>query len=441
MMPKRIVGLLLGFALLASGCSVVGSPASAGATTLTADFSRAIQIFPGNSVRVLGVTVGRVIDVRNTAGSAEVEFRIDDPDIKLPANVRATIVPISLLGERYVQLFPAYQGGPEFRGDHLGLERTSVPAEQDELLRSLQDYFGALDPDKVTHFVSNVATVLEDNGEGLNRLIKHGANVFETLSDKRDSLAGLIQELNTLTTTLSTRQDAIARVIHSYNDVSRALNNNRQALEGTIRGLSLASAELASLLIEHRNPLGDDIKTLTRTFRTLSRNADRFARTGRWAVRLFEAAENAVDWEADWLRLGNQGGPLVELLMYRLEDRLMGVCLRLGIDECSTQTYWQDSFPSMFCLTQGSCEEEESRRTPGEDLEDALEDLPSKVREEVGKELKILDRNCKEAKNPKRCRERKKEVRESSEGDALDDLLKNILKEAGSLTGSLGTGL
>lgn len=434
MMPKRLVALALGFALVAGGCALVDSPAGAESRTMTAHFSRAIQIFPGNSVRVLGVTVGRVIDVRNVEGAAEVVFRIDEPDIKLPADVEATIVPISLLGERYVQLFPAYESGPEFRGDHISLERTSVPAEQDELLRSMQDYFGALDPDKVTDFVTNAAVILEDNGQDLNRLIEHGSNVFETLADKRDSLAGLIQELNTLTSTLSTRQDALGRVIRSYNDVAHVLTDNRAALEGTIDGLSRSSAELASLLIEHRDPLGDDVKTLTRTFRTLSRNADRFARTGRWAVRLFEAAERAVDWEADWLRLGNQGEPLFELLMYRLEDRLMGVCLRLGIEECSSRSFWQERFPDMFCSVDGRCEDGEDRRTPGQALDEILDDLPKKVREEVGRE-KILKKNCKKAKNPKRCRERKKAA---SEGDALDELLQKILEQADSVQGSVG---
>lgn len=431
----RLVALLLGLALVAGGCTAVGAPAGAESRTMTAHFSRAIQIFPGNSVRVLGVTVGRVIDVQNVPGAAEVTFRIDDPEIKLPADVHATIVPISLLGERYVQLLPAYDSGPEFRSHHIGLERTSVPAEQDELLRSMQDYFGALDPEKVRDFVTNAATILEDNGESLNRLIEHGSRVFETLANKRDSLAGLIQELDTLTTALSTRQDSLGRVIRSYNAVGHALNDNRAALEGTIQGLSRASAELAALLIEHRDPLGEDVETLTRSFRTLSRNADRFARTGRWAVRLFTAAERAVDWEAHWLRLGNQGAPLFELLAFRLEDRLIGVCLRLGIDECSNRGYWQEHFPDMFCFVEGRCGGAGSRRSPGRALDDALDELPGELRAEIGRDLGIPKKNCKKAKNPERCRKKKKKL---TEGDALDQILDDILDDAASLTGSAG---
>jgi len=301
---KRLLALALALSLVASGCAF-GNGAPEGSRTLTARFTRAVQIFPGNSVRVLGVTVGRVTDVRNADGAAEVIIRIDDPDVKLPADVHATIVPISLLGERYVQLFPAYEGGAEYASDVIDLDRTSVPAEQDELLRGLQDYFGAIDPNKVRDFVTNASLILEGNGEGLNRLIDQGSSVIATLAEKRNSLAALIQQLNTLTLTLSTRQTEIADVIRSYNTVTRALNRNRDALEGTINGLSEAASQLASLLTEHRDPLGKDIRTLTKTMRTLSRNAERFARTGKWARRLFSAARRAVDYERDWLRLSN----------------------------------------------------------------------------------------------------------------------------------------
>jgi phospholipid/cholesterol/gamma-HCH transport system substrate-binding protein len=433
-MFRRVSALALVVALVAGGCSFGGSKPAA-SRTITAQFSRAIQIFPGNSVRVLGVTIGRVTDVRNVDGAAEVVIRIDDPDIKLPADVKATLVPISLLGERYVQLLPAYDGGPVFDGDEIPLSRTSVPAEQDELLRGLQDYFGALDPEKVADFVTNAATILEGNGESLNRLIDKGSNVFVNLANKRDSLAGLITQLDQLVTTLSTRQEGIARVIHSYNKVGRSINENRVALEGTIQGLSLASAELASLLMEHRDPLGEDIRILARTFRTLSRNADRFARTGKWAVRLFEAADKAVNYEKDWLRLGNQGAPLFELMAYRLEDRLVGVCLRLGIEDCSDHRYWQQNFPDMFCLVEGTCDEDEGR-TPGKALDEALDELPNKVRKEIRKD--VLKKNCKKAKNPERCRKRKQKV---SEGNALDQILKNILDEASSLTPGMEGGL
>jgi virulence factor Mce-like protein len=441
-MTKRFVALFAASALLLSGCSFIGGSDESSGKILHARFTRAVQVFPGNSVRVLGVTIGRVIEVENTSDSVDVTFRIDDETVTLPENVNATIVPVSLLGERYIQLFPSYNGGPEFTADTIDLAHTSVPAEQDELLRSLQDYFGALDPKKVAQFVTNAAQILEDNGENLNRLIDKGSSAIGALADKRDSIAGLIEEFNTLTTTLSTRQKEIADVIHSYNAVSSTLNENRDALEGTIIGLNQAAAELASLLLEHRDPLGADIRTLTRTMRTLSRNAGRFTRTAHWAKRLFGAAYRAGDRKRHWLRLGNQGEPIGELLENRLQDRLVGVCLRLNLPQCSGARYWEQALPNLFCLQPGECAD---APTPGQKLEDTIAGLPGQVGDKLANELGL--QNCKKANHPKRCRERKKKkaAAGTDTADQLNQLLDEILDELpdplptiGGLGGDLG---
>ena len=441
-MTKKFAGtaLVLIAALIASAFTL--ADARNDERYMTAYFDRAVQVFPGNSVRVLGVDIGRVTDVEvaDDQSQVAVTFKIEDEDAKLPADLEATLIPVSLLGERYVQLFPAYEGGPTFEDDELPIERTSVPVEQDELLRSLQDYFGELDPERVGEFVSNTAEILDGNGRELNRLIKSGSSVIETLSNKRDTLSELIVNFNEVTQTLKGRQSEIATLIDTYNVVLRTLNANRDSLEGTITGLTEASAQLASLLVEHRNPLGRDVKTLTRTVRTLDRNVKRLGRTGHWANRLFEGASKAADYERDWLRLNDQAVPLVELLEFRLRDRLIGVCLRLGVKECSTPKFWSGAIPSLFCLP-GSCPQGRSKKSPGDQLNDAIDKLPPVVGNELEQELRPPDgagpdddrkpRKCKDAKRPRRCRLRKL----LDPGQTLDELLDELGKNLDEITG------
>ncbi|MDQ4059383.1 MAG: MCE family protein [Actinomycetota bacterium] len=433
-MTKRFMwtALLIVVAVVASAFTI--ADARNDERYVTAYFDRAVQIFPGNSVRVLGVDIGRVteVEVADDQSQVAVTFKIEDEDVKLPDDVEATLIPVSLLGERYVQLFPAYEGGPTFDGDEIAMDRTSVPVEQDELLRSLQDYFGELDPERVAKFVSNASDILRGNGEELNRLIESGSSVIETLANKRDTLSELIVNFNDVTQTLKDRQSEIATLIDTYNVVLKTLNDNRGALEGTITGLTDASAQLAGLLVEHRNPLGADVKTLTRTVRTIDRNVERLGRTGHWANRLFEAASKAVDYDRDWLRLNNQGEPLVELLEFRLRDRLVGVCLRLEVNECSKPAFWAGELPDLFCLTQ-SCPKGNKTKSPGDRLNDAIKKLPPNVGDELEKELGGGDasgddqkkKNCRKAKHPKKCRLRQ----ELDPGQTLDELLDELGKE------------
>jgi phospholipid/cholesterol/gamma-HCH transport system substrate-binding protein len=343
---KRLMAVVLGATLALTACG-----SSGGSKTYHALFTRAVQVFPAVKVRVLGVAVGQVEDVRNVSDGVDVTFSVSDPDIQLPSDVKAVIVPASLLGERYIQLFPAYRGGPQLQGGAtIPLSRTGVPAEPDELLRSLNNYMSGLDPKTVTRFVQNAARVLNGNGADLNRLIQHGSGVISTLAAKRNDLKTLIVELDKLTTTLSSRQRGVADLIHNYNTVAHAVVDDRAALEGTINGLNQASLQLASLLIAHRQPLHQDIENLTRTGRTLSRNIQSFAETGRWATRLFQAASRAADFNADWLRLNQQGHELGALILIRLEQRLQELCQGAGATRCTISQYWAAHVPQLFCF-------------------------------------------------------------------------------------------
>ena len=419
--------LFIGFVavlLIAAGCT-----GDSGQTrTIKAEFSRAVQVFPGVKVKVLGVDVGNVTSVDTGTDSVVVTMRIDDEDLKLPADAGAVIVPMSLLGERYVQLTPAYESGAELDdGATIPLARTTVPAEGDELLRAMQEYLGELDGDTVEEFISNAAVVLEGKGERLNRLIRHGSVVLKTLASRRDELANMIVQFNNLTQAVATRQGALARVINSYNVVGSTIVDVRGDLEGTIEGLNLASAQLADLLLTHEGPLGADIKSLTKTTRTLDRNIHRFARTGKWARKLFSAASRAVDFERDWLRLGNQGEPLIEMLILRIEDRLVGLCMRLDRDNCQQEAYWEQRFPELFCSGDGDCASPKKVNQQRRTVEKALDELP----QEVEKVLKRTARKkCSDAKRPKLCRKRRRDARDSLDEDVskkLEDLIDNVL--------------
>ena len=419
-MRPKLVACVLAISLLGSGC--FGGDGDD--RSYTAEFSRAVQLFPGVKVKVLGVDVGQVTHVDTGTESVEVTFRVDDPDVKLPRDVNATIVPISLLGERYVQLFPSYQGGPALdSGSTIPTARTSVPAEGDELLAAMQEYMGELDGDTVEEFVTNAAGVLEGKGERLNRLIQHGTEVVATLDSRRDELANMIVQFDRLAGALATRQDAIGRLINSYNVVGATVNDVRGSLEGTITGLNDASAALASLLIDHRGALGADIGSLTETSRTLEKNVHRFARTGRWAKRLFDTASRAIDFERSWLRLGNQSGPLVDMILHRLEDRLVGVCLRVGQGNCQNAAYWEGRFPELFCLDAADCapkrDEKDRSPKPARTVDEAVDALPDEVKEVIGEAAK---RDCKDAAHPKRCRKKKKAAKEAQDGNLVDDL-------------------
>jgi hypothetical protein len=165
------------------------------------------------------------------------------------------------------------------------------------------------------------------------------------------------------------------------------------------------------LLIAHRRELPTDVEELTRTAQTLNRNVDHLAKTGHWASRLFHAAQRAVDYNKDWLRLNNQGQELAAMIMMRLEQRLMGLCNDLGLPTCSLPSYWAQNVPGLFCF-KDDCSPPKSKNgplniptNPSEQLAQAISQVHTLADYLLSQAEHLL---CSDDPNPYRCAEQKK---------------------------------
>lgn len=332
---RRVV-LASVLALALAGCGIVGGRGPS--YELTAHFDRAVGLYPGSPVRVIGITIGQVTEVEPEGDRVLVRMAIDE-DQQLPAGASATIVPLSLLGERYVQIGPAYTGGPALEPG-AEITDTRVPAEFDELLRGLQDLTGSIDPDAASDLVTEMATLLDGQGEEINSLLEEGAGAVEIVADKADEIGDIVESLAGLSAALRDRTGSVQELIRNYNLLAEVLVENRNDLDATITQLDRAVVALTGLLERHGEHLPDDVDVLAQVGSTLEVNLDRLHSTLSDTVRLFQAAERAYDPERDVLRVNNQldMSLTADLISSRLRDRLAGICRRLGLDVCSTPT-------------------------------------------------------------------------------------------------------
>src|SRR5919197_2640152 len=97
----QLVGLVAVIAvLIAGGIYLVVQPAG---RLVVAYVSSAAAVFPDNGVRILGVPVGKITKVEPEGTKVRVEMRLDDPNLRLPADVKAAVISPSLVTGRYVQ--------------------------------------------------------------------------------------------------------------------------------------------------------------------------------------------------------------------------------------------------------------------------------------------------------------------------------------------------
>lgn len=245
-------------------------------TKITAYFDRAVGLYAGSDVRVLGVKVGKVTDVTPQGAVVKVAFTVDD-EFPIPPNASAAVVASSLVSDRYVQLTPAYVDGPVMRsGTEIPRERTATPVEIDEVLNSVNDLSTALGPDganktgALSAAVDTAAANLRGNGAELNATLTRLGDLAGTLSRSRGDLFATVDNLNKFTGTLA-ESDAQVREFQSrLADVSSNLGAQSDQIGHTLDSLAGALGKVNSFVEENRDLVSSNVHQLTGVTKALA---------------------------------------------------------------------------------------------------------------------------------------------------------------------------
>jgi phospholipid/cholesterol/gamma-HCH transport system substrate-binding protein len=245
------------------------------AKTLTAHFPRTIAVYEGSEVRVLGIPVGEVDSV-TPSGTEVVVTMSYDAEVEVPADAQALIVSPALVGDRFIQLTPAYDGGKVLAsGAVLGLDRTSTPLELDEIYSGLDKLNVALGPSganrkgALTDLLESTAANFGGQGEQFNETIRDFGKLSATLDNNKEELFGSLAELEGFVGTLARNDRTVRDFNQSLADVSTMLSGEREELQASLRNLGVALGEVSTFVQENREVLGRNIKGLNRVSRVL----------------------------------------------------------------------------------------------------------------------------------------------------------------------------
>jgi virulence factor Mce-like protein len=242
---------------------------------LVAHFPRTISIYEGSEVRVLGVPIGNVESVV-PSGTDVVVTMTYDSDVQLPADAKAVIVAPSIVGDRFVQVTPAYTGG-EVMADNVELpvEQTAVPLELDQIYESLDTLNVALGPSGANRngALSDLLAVTADNfdgqGENLRSTLGSFARLTATLDNNKEELFGSTEQLGKFVSTLAENDQTVRGFNQSLADVSTLLAGEREELSASLRNLSVALTDVSAFVKDNRDALGRNISGLNRVSKVL----------------------------------------------------------------------------------------------------------------------------------------------------------------------------
>jgi len=273
---------------------------------ITAYFTKAIGLFENSDVDILGVPVGKVLEVVPEGTQVRVEMELDS-QYKIAKNEEtfAQIVPISVISDRYVQLGPVYEGEGEYLqdGDVLETEVTQIPAELDDVFKQLKKLLDAIEPGRegepgaLGDLIVQLNRALEDRERDLQGTLLHGAELTGTLADAEEDLNGLLINLDSLFSRLATRADSMGQLNRNFALVMTALAESRSDLEGTLANLSEMTGEVGRVATRHGDRLGRDLALAAKVTSTVVDNAASVEESLTWLPVLGEGLENAYNRE------------------------------------------------------------------------------------------------------------------------------------------------
>ncbi|WP_243057436.1 MCE family protein [Nocardioides sp. SR21] len=249
--------------------------------TVTAHFPRAVSVYPGTDVRILGVNVGQVTGVTPEGNSVRVEMEYD-AQYQVPAEAKAVIVTPTLVADRFVQLTPAYDKGDAVMADgaDIALPDTGVPVELDRIYASLRDLSVALGPNGVNkdgtldHVLEAGAKALDGKGALGNEMLTQLAAAAETFGEGAGPLFDTVTQLAEFSTVLAQNDRFVRAFIRDLAEVTDQLADEREEIQGALASVADAVGTVRTFVADNREALVTDVEKLTRVMKTINSERD-----------------------------------------------------------------------------------------------------------------------------------------------------------------------
>ncbi|OKJ45080.1 MCE family protein [Streptomyces sp. CB01580] len=325
MRPTRIVGIGAGLAVMAVAATTgVMALDDRGGTTVTAYFDRATGVYAGSDLRILGVKVGRVQSVRPRGKEVEVVLRVDK-GVEVPKGAHAVVVAPSIVADRYVQLAPAYTGGPLLAdGAELPAAHNATPVEVDQLYASITELADALGPDGANAqgafagLLDTGAKNLKGNGKDIGNSIEQFGKATKTLDRSSGDLFETLSYLQTFTTMLKDNDGEVRDAERQLNSVTGFLADDKKNLGAALKELGTALAQVKTFIRDNRSALKKNVDALVPLTRTLvdqraslAESLDTLPLSAGNVLNAYDPKNRTLNGRTDLNEL-SMGGPLTQ---------------------------------------------------------------------------------------------------------------------------------
>lgn len=265
---SAIVGALI--VILAVIAALVGWNLYEKATTkrVTAYFSNALALYPGDKVQIMGVPVGKVESIEPAGDQMKIVLSYASK-YDVPANATASIINPTVVASRTVQLDPAYSGGPVLADNAvIPIERTQTPVEWDDIRNNLDKLITELGPTPeqpqgpIGEFVASLSDGLNGKGRQLNAAFKALSEAVTALNEGRTDLFGVTKSLALFVNALRQSDQQFVALNNDLATFTNSFNNSDREVAQAVRDIDALLTTAQKFVDENGEVLTADINNL-----------------------------------------------------------------------------------------------------------------------------------------------------------------------------------
>jgi virulence factor Mce-like protein len=237
--------------------------ANLGYTHYTARFLQAAALQPGNPITVAGIPVGEVTSMKLAGDHVEAGLKVRN-DVALGEDSRATIKITTILGSRYLALFP--EGPGSLPDNTFEVTHTEVPYDLQEALADVTTTYEQVDSDKFAQTLSILGQQLQGMPAILPQALENTHTLSTIIADRRDQLGSLLKTTELVSNTLHRQQSGIGSLINQGNGLIGEFVARRESFRAMMASLTNLIETLSSIVIDDR----PELEKLLQNLRELS---------------------------------------------------------------------------------------------------------------------------------------------------------------------------
>jgi phospholipid/cholesterol/gamma-HCH transport system substrate-binding protein len=217
------------------------------------------ELLLDSDVKVRGIIVGSVKAMRANGQNAVVTLALSPSDVnKIPANVKAVILPKTLFGEQYVDLrFPDHPQGHIQAGAVIPEDRSKGALETETVLGNMLPLLTAVQPAQLNDTLNAIATALHGRGRELGQTLVHLDQYLHILNPNTQQMVDDFHKLGQVALEYNGLAPDIFASLKNLQVSAHTVIERRQAFDSLLRTGANNANVLSSFLAANRQRLID----------------------------------------------------------------------------------------------------------------------------------------------------------------------------------------